>query len=347
MMPNTSAAPRVSVVIPAYRASAHVAGALDSIFEQTFTDFEAIVVNDGSPDTPELETVLAPYGARIRYLVQENRGAGAARNAGIRAARGEYVALLDADDRWASDFLRRQTSYLDAHAECDLVYSDAIINGDSQLAGRRFMDTAPSIDEVTLLALVAQRCNIILSTVVARRAILMSAGLFDETLRRGQDFDLWLRLALRGATIRYQRRVLAERRVSADGLSGNAIAEIERALTVLDRFGRMHHLEPHVRTALRRRTLELVDCLEIEQGKQRILEGHFAAARYHLSAPRHQPLKLRLARVGLQVAPQLVRMACLRLRPGAWNLVIGSLVHLVIVNLTNSMTKCLNEPMTK
>ena len=135
-----AARPAVSVIIPAYRASGDIAVALDSVFAQTFPHFEVIVINDGSPDTAELEAALEPYRSRLRYIVQPNRGAGAARNTGIRAARGRYLAFLDADDRWHRDFLRRQTWLLDACADCDLVYTDASISGDTPLAGRRFME---------------------------------------------------------------------------------------------------------------------------------------------------------------------------------------------------------------
>jgi hypothetical protein len=157
-----------------------------------------------------------------------------------------------------------------------------------------------------------------LSTVVVRRAWLVNAGLFDETLRRGQDFDLWLRLSLGAMMMRYQRAVLAERRVRAGGLSGDALAEIARALHVLDRFGRAHALDSDARTALRIRTMALVDRLEIEQGKQRIAEGNFAAARYHLTAASARPWKLRLALMGLQVAPRLLRSAYLKRWPSMW-----------------------------
>jgi glycosyltransferase involved in cell wall biosynthesis len=316
--------PAASVIIPAYRASADIAVALDSVFAQTFAHHEVIVVNDGSPDTAELEAALEPFRARIHYIVQPNRGAGAARNAGIRAAKGRYLAFLDADDRWTPDFLERQLAFLEANPKCDLVYADALLSGESALAGRRFMDTAPSEGDVTLLSLVQQRCNIVLSTVVARRSVVVKAGLFDETLRRGQDFELWLRLAWTGARLAYQRVVLAERRVRADGLSGDTISEIERALNVLDRFGRARVLERDVRTALRIRMMALVDQLEIEQGKRRIIEGNFAAAQYHLSAARERPFKLRMVLLALKVAPRAVRAAYLRLRPAVSRLPLAT-----------------------
>ena len=314
MQRKAAAGPAVSVVMPAYRASGDIGDALDSIVQQTCHDLEVIVVNDGSPDTDELETALAPYRDRIRYITQDNRGAGAARNAAIAQARGRYVAFLDADDRWLPEFLARQVAFLDAHAEVGLVYTDAFVSGESPLAGRRFMEKAPSFGSVTLESLIAQRCNIILSTVVMRRELLVDAGGFDEALRRGQDFDLWLRLAFRGVRMAYQRVVLAERRARADGLSGDSIAEIRRALNVLQRFATIPGLPPSARTALRARMNTLDDSLEIEHAKCRLLEGNFAAARHHLSMPRVRRLKVRLARLGLRFAPRLLRTIYVRAR---------------------------------
>jgi glycosyltransferase involved in cell wall biosynthesis len=317
-MPQNPHVPAVSIVIPAFRASRDIPDALASAFSQAFTDFEVILVNDGSPDTPELEQAIAPFRDRLQYIVQENRGAGAARNAGIRAARGRYVAFLDADDVWYPEFLRRQVWYLDANPTCDLVYTDALITGDSPLRGRRFMADAPSRGPVTLLSLISQECNIALSTVVVRRRRLTEAGLFDVTLRRGQDFELWLRLALRGCEMAYTNAVLAERRVRASGLSGDRITEIARALNVLERFSDANPLPVEARTAFRVRTMMLVDQLEIEQGKRRLLEGNYAAARYHLAAPRRPSLKLRAAVVALQVAPGLVRRVYRAMRTPLW-----------------------------
>src|SRR5581483_4665750 len=109
--PMTS--PRVSVIIPAYNAAAFIAETLDSVYAQTFADFEVIVVNDGSPDTEDLERELAPYREKLSYIKQENQGAAAARNTGIKAARGEFVAFLDADDTWLLAFLEKQLDLLE------------------------------------------------------------------------------------------------------------------------------------------------------------------------------------------------------------------------------------------
>src|ERR1700682_3677216 len=97
--------PRVSIIIPSYKTADLIAACLDSVFAQTFQDFEAIVVNDGSPDTPELEKVLAPYLDRVVYIKQPNKRAAGARNTAIAQARGEFLAFLDSDDSWYPDHL--------------------------------------------------------------------------------------------------------------------------------------------------------------------------------------------------------------------------------------------------
>jgi glycosyltransferase involved in cell wall biosynthesis len=304
----------VSVVVPAFNAARDIGEALGSIFRQTFSDFEVIVVDDGSPDALEMDRSIAPFRDRIHYIRhQVNRGAAAARNTGLRAARGSIVAFLDADDLWAPDFLRRQVWYLDAHRDCALVYCDARISGESPLAGRRFMETAPSDGEVTLRSLITQECNIPLSTVVMHRQPIDAVGCFDESIRRGQDYDLWLRLAAAGVPMRYQRLVLTERRVRTTGLSGDPTAEFQRAIHILDHFGRTQPAA--IRTLVRARMNALMDQLEIEHAKQRLRDANFAAARFHLSATKHRSLKWRLALLALRVAPRLLRRAYLAAQP--------------------------------
>src|SRR5690242_21639427 len=112
---HSSEPPLVSIIMPAYRVAAYISRALDSILAQTFTDYEIIVVNDGSPDTEELEQVLAPYGERIVYIKQANAGPSGARNTAIRQARGAWLAFLDADDYWEPNFLARQMAFFDQH----------------------------------------------------------------------------------------------------------------------------------------------------------------------------------------------------------------------------------------
>jgi glycosyltransferase involved in cell wall biosynthesis len=129
--------PHVAAIVPAWNAAAFISRAIDSVLAQTLSDFELVVVNDGSPDTATLRAVLAAYSTepRIKYVEQDNGGPSAARNAGVAASTAARIAFLDADDWWEPEYLERQTALLDQGH--DLVYCDARIVGDSPLAGRR------------------------------------------------------------------------------------------------------------------------------------------------------------------------------------------------------------------
>src|SRR5215203_2359576 len=160
--------PTVSVIIPAYNAAKYIGEALNSVFDQTFKSYEVIVINDGSLDTDDLERELQAYAANIQYMKQENQGAAAARNTGLRAAAGEFVAFLDADDTWLPNFLEKQIEFL-RRSKSDLVYADAILSGESPLAGRTFMQVEPSFGDVTPENLLAVKVTVLTSTVLARK----------------------------------------------------------------------------------------------------------------------------------------------------------------------------------
>src|ERR1017187_4288895 len=230
--------PLVSVIIPTYQVAQYIAATLDSVLAQTFKDYEIIVVNDGSPDTEELEKVLAPYRDRITYLRQEHQGVSAARNTGIRAARGKYIALLDADDVWDPEHLTAQLAVLKADPSLDMVYADARIFGDAPEAGRTVMELCPSAGEVTFERLVTRQCTVHLCVSVCRRETLLRAGLFDPALPRAEDIDLWLRIAGQGGRIAYQRRVLGHYRRRAGSQSADPVACLETLLAVLAKAGR-------------------------------------------------------------------------------------------------------------
>src|SRR5271157_6574748 len=173
-------APTVSVIIPSYKTAGLIAACLDSAFAQTYSDFEAIVVNDGSPDTPELEKVLQPYMNRIVYIKQENKRAAGARNNAIRQARGEFVAFLDSDDTWMPDHLASQMQVFAEDPTLGLTYSNGWVGMPGQ--EREFMERCPSNGEATFGSLLVERCQIPISTVVARKQAIVKAGMFDEKL---------------------------------------------------------------------------------------------------------------------------------------------------------------------
>jgi glycosyltransferase involved in cell wall biosynthesis len=303
-----SAAPsRVAVIMPVYRAR-YLGEALESVFCQSLTPDEVIVIDDGSPDQEEMERTLSAFDGGIRLLRQTNQGAGAARNAGIRATSAELIALLDADDRWLPEFLAEQVALLDACRHIHVSYTNALYVGRTRLAGRTFMSACPSRGEVTLESLLAQECTVPLSATVARRDAMMRTGLFDSALRRGQDFDLWLRMARNGARFSYSEKVLALRRHHDDNVSGTQVNEIERALNVFVKTLATMDLGIAERAAAERRIRALTIALARERGKERLLEGDFAAARVHLETVARQcGWKVRAALLGLRIAPALVR----------------------------------------
>ena len=274
--------PLVTIVIPAYDAAKLITGALESVFRQTFTDYEVLVVNDKSHDTPELERVLAPYFDRITYLVrEENGGVAAARNTAIRAARGRYIALLDSDDAWEPEYLAEQVAVLDADPTLAVVYPNALIVGDHPHAGRTFMDVCPSEGPVTVASLLEARCSVFISSVL-RRESLLRVGLFDENLRSAEDFELWVRLTAAGERIVYQRKILARHLKRRESLSADPINMAAHALQVFDKIGRELQLSETDRTVLARRRAHFQAQLELARGKHAFFRFDPRAALEHL-----------------------------------------------------------------
>ncbi len=234
---QSQAAPQVSIIIPSYKTAPLVAACLDSILAQTFQDFEAIVVNDGSPDTAQLEKVLQPYiernSDRIVYIKQVNKRAAGARNTAISRARGEFLAFLDSDDTWLPNHLESQMKQFAADPALCLVYANAVMVGDPTRY-IEFMTRCPSAGEAGFEALVVERCQIPVSTVVARKAAILKAGGFDESLARCDDYDMWLRTAFCGGKIGYSRQVqarLADGRPGSLSVSPARMAEAARSRT--------------------------------------------------------------------------------------------------------------------
>ncbi|HEY3580949.1 MAG TPA: glycosyltransferase family 2 protein [Pyrinomonadaceae bacterium] len=302
--------PRVSVIIPAYNAAEFINETLDSVFAQTFSDFEVIVVNDGSPDTEDLERALKRYPEKLRYIKQENQGAAAARNTGIRAASGEFVAFLDADDTWLPTFLQKQLELLQ-RTRADFVYADALLTGNSPLSGRTFMEVQPSRGDVTAASLLAVQVTVLTSTVLARKQPIIDVGMFDVTLRRGHDFELWLRLAKHNIRFAYQHEILAHHRILETGLSGGVISQLERTLSVLDKIRTRDDLSEKEKAALQLNLNRTRAELALEEGKDRLLSRDFDAAAGSFRRARELGggWKLRLVCAGMQLAPDLLRRA--------------------------------------
>lgn len=303
----------VSVVMPAYNVSRYIGDALQSVMDQTLTDWETIVVNDGSTDTQALERAIGPFRHRIAYLEQGNMGAGAARNAAIREARGEWLAFLDADDRWAPTFLASQIEFL-AKRQLDFAWCDGGIIGTTSRKGRRLMQDAPSRGPVTVSRLIAARVNVHTSATVVRRSLVVEVGGFDENLRRAQDFDLWVRLLLHGARAGYHRQPLVRYRVRDGNLTGDSMSQIERAVAVLQRLRDKDVLTEEQSQVLMRRLACLEAARSLLVGKRYLAVGDYenAVQAFRSCRERRPSLKLRLVMALMTVRPTLVRRLYLR-----------------------------------
>lgn len=170
----------ISVIIPSYQHASTLPHCLASIFKQTFTDLEVIVVNDGSTDNTE--EVLKPFAGRLTIINQENRGASAARNHGFDLSHGEYVIFCDADVIMRADMLQKMFDALKAHPESAYAYS-AFRFGWKKFASYPFSGQR------------LRKMNYITTTSLIRR---QDFPRFDESLRRFQDWDLWLTLLAQG-----------------------------------------------------------------------------------------------------------------------------------------------------
>jgi glycosyltransferase involved in cell wall biosynthesis len=182
--------PKVSVVIPTYQSAKYIQEAIDSILNQAYKDYEIIVVDDGSTD--DTIQVLKKYGTRIKVIRQENRGAANARNRGILASCGEYIAFLDSDDVWMPNKLELHINILENNPEIGIVFSDVIcVFGDRKTKYFNFRN--PHSGEVYIHLFI--RNFIPMSAAVVRKKCFEEVGLFDESLSASEDHDMWLRIA--------------------------------------------------------------------------------------------------------------------------------------------------------
>jgi glycosyltransferase involved in cell wall biosynthesis len=191
--------PLVSVIIPTYNAGPYLLEAIESVLDQSFKDFEIIVVDDASDD--DTEERLRPIADRIVYIRQNHAGSAVARNRGILSASGRYIAFLDADDLWLRDKLEKQVALMEENPGAVVV-----VTGHNRLAHFTNSDgkarAAPKFAprKVEFLEILRQPV-IHTSSVMVRRDALAEAGIFDPRLINAQDWDLWVRLASIGEVV--------------------------------------------------------------------------------------------------------------------------------------------------
>jgi glycosyltransferase involved in cell wall biosynthesis len=299
--------PAVSVVVPCYNTTAFIADALDSLNSQTFRDFETIVVNDGCPDTANLERVLQPYMDNVVFLKQENRGLAGARNTAIRAARAPLIALLDSDDVWEPNYLEDQVRFLRNRPEVDVVHPNATFIGDSALAGRLFTDLCPAGSDTSFHTVVSGQCYIFVG-VTARKDRVTRNGWFDESLRAAEDLDLWLRLLHANVRFAHNARPLVRYRMRQSSLSDDRSALGVATLRVYGKLLKELTLSPAERSDLVGAISRVNAELDLVEAKKALYRGNYAEASrlFALANRTFQNGRLRLAALALKVWPALL-----------------------------------------
>jgi len=197
--------PVISVVIPMYNVEKYIEQSINSVLEQSYHHFELILVDDGCVDNT-LNIVNKLSDPRIRLISQENRGLSGARNTGIDAARGIYIALLDADDYWATDKLAKHIRHLGANPKVGVSYSPSLfISEEGELLG---VGQFPKLNNITKQHIFCRNPVGNGSSPVIRRALLSEVGYFgvnrdkyrkmyfNESLRQSEDIEFWTRIAL-------------------------------------------------------------------------------------------------------------------------------------------------------
>ncbi len=229
-MPETGRIPRVSVIIPAYNAAWCIRRAVDSVLAQDYRGHELIVVDDGSTD--DTAAILAGYGDAVQMVSKPNGGLSSARNAGITAAHGEFVAFLDADDWWMPTKLARQVALMDARP--DLLFCSTA-SAVQTPTGERLADwRCGAGKDATLKSIFAANAHVAGSgsAVLAKRDAFARVGGFDESLRSLEDIDMWMRLAALGGFDCIDETLVCIEK-SASSMSGNLRVMRSAAIRVM------------------------------------------------------------------------------------------------------------------
>jgi glycosyltransferase involved in cell wall biosynthesis len=313
--------PKISVIMPVYNLAALIVETLDSIFNQTFTDYEVILVNDGSSDSTELEEKLKPYREKIVYIKQENAGAAIARNTAILQARGKYLAFLDGDDVWFPEYLEKQLEFI-KQSGFELSYCDAEFFGEKIYKEKTYFEQTQSFGEVSTKSLLLGNANVITSGTIALREKVLANGLFDKNFPRNEDYDMWFRLVKNGVKTGYQTKVLLKYRIRIGSLSGNNVQRAERLLHAYRLIGKKYDLNEEELQVLDKQ-LKIADAaLSLEKGKNCLICDEFEEAKTHFAKANefYQKPKLKIVIWLVRLSPRIIKIVFKQLRKREYTL---------------------------
>lgn len=240
----------VSVIIPTYNRAGTLMRSIQSVMEQSYSEWELIIVDDGSTDhTGDLVKPIVEQDTRIRYIhYPENKGQAVARNTGIQASQGEYIAFQDSDDCWMPEKLQRQISMMEAHPEYGLVYGQVVYDDGGILsAPYPPVDVGEQVFEACL-----KQNQIGTPTMLVRKAVFDAIGLFDTSLVALEDYELALRIT-KNYPVGFIMAPVVTAYKSADSVSRDLGKHLIASCIILKKYEKEiknHHLWDYKITAL-------------------------------------------------------------------------------------------------
>jgi GT2 family glycosyltransferase len=306
--------PTFSIVIAAYQAEQFVAGAIESALAQTVPAHEIVVCDDGSTDGTA--KAVEPYRDRIVFLQKENGGEGSAKNAAARAASGDFLALLDADDTYLPERLDALGQLAAARPDLDVVTTDALVEAHGERTRRVYAEA--SRFEIGDQRSAILQGNFICGHCAIRREVFLSAGGFDESIRYTADWDCWIRLILAGVRAGLVHEPLSVYRIWAGSLSSSRVAYANGHVQTLEKTAARHDLSPDERAEVERSLARRRRAAALTEAEAALAEGDPEARRLLLgvAAGRGFGARTRLKAATAAIAPRATRRA-LRRRAGS------------------------------
>ncbi len=299
--------PTVSIVIPAYQTADLIPETLVSVSKQTLTDYEVLIIDDGSTDF--LERAVAPFLTDVRFSLYRfaNRGPSGARNQGIARARGRCIAFLDGDDLMEPTYLEEMVAALDRTPGSVVSCCDATLFGVPDREGRRLSEFEP-MDVEPNLANVLERRFLVYGGATMYADAVRAVGNLSQEMWAAEDFDLWVRLLLNGGRIAFVPKALARYRRRAGSLSNTPTRlHMGRAQAYLRALGSLN--ANSVEAAICRRKIgEALGLMEFHEGERALVGGDIEVARARLRESDRQGVltpKWRVLRLVLSVFPGL------------------------------------------
>ncbi len=277
--PTSAHGPRFSVIIPAYNAEAYLADTIGSVVGQTYGSWELVLVDDGSTDsTRAIAAGYAERDPRIRVITQRNGGCSSASNTAWRAARGEYICIIGADDLYLPGYLETQSRFIDDNPGYDIYTCNGVKFFPDGTEVPYFTDarhrrvTSFVLDDFL-------ESNPVFGVAIFRRDLIERLGGYREHLRNAEDYDFWIRAMASGARHRHNPPVLARYRKHGGNKSGNAVAAARALVRILEDLEATPGLDSAVREHLTGVLVRRRAAVARRELESRMLGGDFSRAR--------------------------------------------------------------------